>query len=82
MAEANEQPALLGDESEKKPKRSRSAPGSSAKRTPARKSGGRRPTKSNHQGGAEPSQGQLLETAAPAANEQNSELKGADGSVR
>ena len=82
MAEANEQPALLGDESEKKPKRSRSAPGSSAKRTPARKSSGKRPTKSNHQGVAEPSQGQLLETAGRASNEGNSELKAADGSVR
>jgi transcription termination factor Rho len=82
MAEGNEQPALLGDESEKKPKRSRSAPGSSAKRAPARKTGGKRPTKSNHLGVAEPSQGQLLETAGRPSNEGNSEIKAADGSVR
>jgi transcription termination factor Rho len=82
MAEGNEQPALLGDEGEKKPKRSRSAPGTSAKRAPARKSGGKRPTKSNHSGVAEPSQGQLLETAGRSSNEGNSEIRAADGSVR
>jgi transcription termination factor Rho len=83
MAEGNEQPALLGDESEKKPKRSRSAPGSSAKRAPARKTAGKRPTKSNHRGVAEPSQGQLLETTAGrSSNEGNSEIRPADGSVR
>jgi transcription termination factor Rho len=82
MAEGNEQPTLLGDESEKKPKRSRSAPGSSAKRAPARKTGGKRPTKSNHLEVAEPSQGQLLETAGRSSNEGNSEIKAADGSVR
>src|SRR3984893_19444269 len=82
MAEGNEQPTLLGDESEKKPKRSRSAPGSSAKRAPARKTGGKRPTKSNHLEIAEPSQGLLLETAGRSSNEGNSEIKAADGSVR
>jgi transcription termination factor Rho len=82
MAEGNEQPALLGDESEKKPRRSRPAPGSSAKRAPARKTGGKRPTKSNHSGVAEPSQGQLLETAGQSSNEGNSEIGVADGSVR
>jgi transcription termination factor Rho len=83
MAEGNEQPALLGDESEKKPRRSRSAPGSSAKRAPARKTGGKRPTKSNHRGVVEPSQGQLLETTVErSSNEGNSEIRPADGSVR
>jgi transcription termination factor Rho len=83
MAEGNEQPALLGDESEKKPRRSRSAPGSSAKRAPARKTGGKRPTKSSHRGVVEPSQGQLLETTAErSSNAGNSEIRPADGSVR
>jgi transcription termination factor Rho len=81
MAEGNEQPALLGDEGEKKPKRSRSAHGSNAKRTPARKSGGKRPTKSNDRGPGELSQGRLLETTPPS-NERNSELTAVDGSVR
>ena len=81
MAEGNEQPALLGDESDKKPKRSRAASGSSAKRTPTRKSGGKRPTKSNDREASAPSQGRLLESAQPS-NERNSELTAVHGSVR
>src|SRR5580693_4457501 len=66
MAEANEQPALLGEDADpgKKPKRTRSAPGSSAKRTPTRKGGGKRPAKSNDHatGGASHPGDQLSET--------------------
>jgi transcription termination factor Rho len=80
MAEGNEQPALLGEEGEKKPKRSRSAAG--AKRASARKSSGKRPTKSNDQRAGEPSQGQLLETVNRPLNEGNSDLATVDGSVR
>jgi transcription termination factor Rho len=60
MAEGNEQPALLGEdaEPEKRPKRTRSVAGSNAKRTSARRSGGKRPTKSNDQ--AASAAGQLL----------------------
>jgi transcription termination factor Rho len=56
MAEANEQPALLGEDAEpgKKPRRTRSAPGSNAKRTPTRKGGGKRPVKSNDHATSEP----------------------------
>jgi transcription termination factor Rho len=82
MPEGNEQPALLGDESEKKPKRTRSAPGSSAKRTPARKAGGKKPTKSIDLQVGEPSQGQLLETANRPSDQGNSERTAVDGSVR
>jgi len=82
MPEGNEQPALLGDESEKKPKRTRSAPGSSAKRTSARRGGGRKPTKSNDQQVGEPSQGQLLETANRPSDQRNYEPTAGDGSVR
>ncbi len=82
MPEGNEQPALLGDESEKKPKRTRSAPGSSAKRTSARKGGGRKPTKSNDEQVGEPSQGQLLETANRPSDQRNSERTAVDGLVR
>jgi transcription termination factor Rho len=81
MAEGNEQPALLGDESEKKPKRSRSTSGSNAKRTAARRSGGKRPTKPSDRELVAPSQGSLLEASRPP-NERNSELTAADGSVR
>ncbi|HET9374527.1 MAG TPA: hypothetical protein VFO40_06110, partial [Chthoniobacterales bacterium] len=79
MAEGNEQSALLGGASEKKPKRSRSASGPSAKRPPTRKSGGKRPTKSNDRELGAPSQGMLLE--APS-NERDSEQTAVDGSVR
>jgi transcription termination factor Rho len=51
MEEPNEQPALLGDEtdSNKKPKRARSSAGSGVRRTAAaRRSGGRRSSKGNH----------------------------------
>jgi transcription termination factor Rho len=82
MAEGDEQPALLGDESDKKPKRSRSTPGSGAKRAPARKASGKRLSKSNSQRPGEPSQGQLLETATRASNAGNSELTAAHVSVR
>jgi transcription termination factor Rho len=82
MPEGNEQPALLGDESEKKPKRTRSAPGSSAKRTPARKAGGKKPTKSIDLQVGEPSQGQLLETANRPSDQKNSERTAVDGSAR
>jgi transcription termination factor Rho len=82
MPEGNEQPALLGDESEKKPKRTRSAPGSSAKRTPARKPGGKKPTKSIDLQVGEPSQGQLLETANRPSDQRNSERTAVDGSAR
>src|SRR5260370_32875290 len=82
MPEGNEQPALLGDESEKKSKRTRSAPGSSAKRTPARKAGGKKPTKSIDLQVGEPSQGQLLETANRPSDQRNSERTAGDGSAR
>lgn len=82
MPEGNEQPALLGEEREKKPKRSRSATGSSAKRTSGRKSGGKRPTKSNDQRASEPSQGQLLESAKAPLNQVSAELTTVDGSIR
>jgi len=56
MAEANEQAAVLffqGDESEKKPKRSRSDARSSAKaNTSSKERRRRRPTNRSHQGGA------------------------------
>jgi transcription termination factor Rho len=77
MAEGNEEPALLGGESEKKPRRGRSVSG--AKRAPNRKSGGKRPAKSNDQEVGAPSQGRLLETTS---NERHSELRAVDGSVR
>jgi transcription termination factor Rho len=79
MAEGNEQRALLGGESEKKPKRSRSASGSAPKRTPTRKGGGKRPTKSSDGELGAPSQSGLLEATS---NERPSELTAADGSVR
>jgi transcription termination factor Rho len=79
MAEGNEQSALLGGASEKKPKRGRSASGSSAKRPPARKSGGKRPTKPNDRESGAPSQGRLPETPS---NEGNSQQTAGDGSVR
>src|SRR5258707_3150311 len=82
MQEGNDQPALLGDESQKKPKRTRSAPGSSAKRTPARKAGGKKPTKTIDLQVGEPSQGQLLETANRPSDQRNSERTAVDGSAR
>jgi transcription termination factor Rho len=76
MAEGNEQPALLGEEAEpeKRPKRSRSVTGSNAKRTLARKSGGKRPTKSNDQTANEPSppERELSERVTAPLNEANS----------
>ena len=55
MAEGNEQPAVLGAEAEKKPKRSRTATSSQAKRPSTRKSAGKRATKSNNQAASEQS---------------------------
>jgi transcription termination factor Rho len=80
MAEGNEERALLGGASEKKPKRSRAPSGAGAKRTPTRKGGGKKPTKSNDgESGAPTPQAGLLETAS---NERPLELPAADGSVR
>jgi transcription termination factor Rho len=79
MAEGNEQSALLGGASEKKPKRSRSGPGSSAKRPPTRRTGGKRPNKSNDRELGAPSQGRLQETPS---DERNSGRTAVDGSVR
>jgi transcription termination factor Rho len=79
MAEGNEQRALLGGESEKKPKRSRSPSGSGPKRTPTRKGGGKRPTKSNDGELGAPSQSGLL---GATSNERSSEPTAVDGPVR
>jgi transcription termination factor Rho len=79
MPEGNEEPALVGEERRRKPKRNRSATGSSTKRPPARKSGGKRPAKSSNEIASQPT---LLESVNQPVNEVNTELTTVDGSIR
>jgi transcription termination factor Rho len=79
MPEGNEEPALVGEERQRKAKRSRSATGSSTKRAPTRKNGGKRPAKSSNEIANQPS---LLESVNQPVNEVNAELTTVDGSTR
>jgi transcription termination factor Rho len=86
MAEGNEQPSLLREDAgpQKKPKRGRSVTGSNPKRAPARKSGGKRPGKSNDRTATDRSypEGQLSEMVNRPVNEGDSELTTVNDSVR